>query len=277
MTGRPILVAFAVCLFASTLAAQEVKEEIFTRGVIGGVITDGVNQWEITGASATDGVLTDFEVPIGSDHQFSNWWWYRVAGDTAETIMPPPDTESYNGSIAILTWNNVDGRNLFSVSLEVQLFGLTQAAALLQTFVVTNLSASNLSLQVFSYTDMDMDTSPANDSAILGLPRRIDIVDLTPASHEGVAADGYRVDTFPNVRNALNDTLVDNFANTGLPFAPGDYTGGFQWGWVLAPGAEHFFYVVTCVNTTCIPFIGPPFFADGFETGNTANWDATVP
>jgi len=281
MTGRPFLVASATFVLATTLAAQVGKQEILSEGVIGGLITDGVNQWEITGASATDGAITDFEVPIGTDHQFSNWWWYRVAGDSAETIMPPPDTESYDGDTATLTWNDVDGRGLFDAQLEVLILSFPPGSFLLQGFTVQNISGGNLDLQVFAYTDMDLDGSAANDSAsaAAGPPSQgIDIVDVSLGGVLGYYSDAYRVDAFSIVRDALNDAVIDDFADTGLPFGPGDYTGAFQWGWVLPSGYQRTFYTLTCVNAgpgQCV-LTGPPIFADGFETGDTVNWDAAV-
>ena len=281
MTGRPLLVALGVFLLASTLAAQVGKQAILSEGIIGGVITDGVNQWEITGASSTDGAITDFEVPIGTDHQFSNWWWYRVAGDSAETIMPPPDIESYVGDTATLTWNNVDGRGLFSAELEVVILNFPPGSVLLQILAVQNISGANLDLQVFAYTDMDLDASAGNDSAsaVVGSPSQgIDIVDISQGGVLGFYPDGYRVDAFSIVRDALNDAVIDDFADTGLPFGPGDYTGAFQWGRVLADGELHRYPTLACVNAgpgQCV-LTGPPIFADGFETGDTVNWDGAV-
>lgn len=40
----------------------------------------------------------------------------------------------------------------------------------------------------------------------------------------------------------------------GLPFGPGDFTGGFQWSTVaIPPGAEQSYRVVVAVNTPAVP------------------------
>jgi len=279
MHVRTFTAAVGCCLLAAATWAQaDSKGEIvFTEGVGGGSITDGVNSWVITGANPNDGVLTNYEVPTGSDHQFSTWWWYRVAGDSAETQMPPPDTESYVGNEAILTWTDVNNRGLFDAELTVFIFDVG-GALLSQRLVVTDISGSNLDLQVFAYTDMDMDASSGGDSAIESAPGHIEITDTSTATYFGQGPDGYRVDAFPVVRDALNDAAIDDFNNTGLPFGPGDYTGGFQWGRVLAAGEAYAFGTANCLNTSpAICAVFPFIFFDGFETGDISNWDSAVP
>jgi hypothetical protein len=261
-----------------TAWGQVEKEEIpLPEGVDGGSITDGTNQWDINASSATDGTLNDYEAPITSDHQFSSWWWYRVAGDTAETIMPAPDSETYIGDTATLTWDDVDGRGLFSAVVTAMIADGAPGAILGQELEVTNLSGGDLDLQVFAYTDMDMDGSSGTDSAIESTPTQIEIMDTSIALYHGINADAYRVDAFPIVRDALNDALVDDFANTGLPFAPGDYTGGFQWGAVVGAGASWSFMTGNCVNTGMAGCLDAAVFQDGFESGDTSAWSNTVP
>jgi len=248
-----------------------------TEGVVGGSITDGTNLWEITGESATDGTINDFEVPIGSDHQFSTWWWYRVAGDTAEHQMPFADTEDYNGSLATLTWSDVDGLGLFDATLNVFLIAQGPGGALLSVLEISNISGAPLPVDFFSYTDLDIDGTSASDSAVEAAPTQIDVTDVSTAFFLGNQADAYRVDAFPNVRNALNDDAIDDFASTGLPFGPGDFAGGYQWGRVVPTADSIIFETLTCINTLdqCPTFF--VVFEDGFETGDTGVWDTTVP
>ena len=44
------------------------------------------------------------------DHLFETGWWFRVEGDSQETVFPVPDTQSYVGSSSSLTWNDVGAR-----------------------------------------------------------------------------------------------------------------------------------------------------------------------
>lgn len=282
-----LIAAAGISLLAAAAWGQDETKAITkgqiatTEGVIGGVITDGINEWAITGPSATDGVLTDYTVPAGgTDHQFSSWWWYRVAGDTAETRLPPPDGEQYLGDFAVLTWADVDGRGLFSATYVISIVSEAPGASLLQSLQIVNLSGGNLDIQVFAYTDMDMEGSAVADSATLlgSSPVSISVTEVSTSTYIGDQAPAYRVEQFPAVRNALNDTVVDNFANTGLPFGPGDYAGGLQWGRVIATGQSDTFTTGNCLDTAtqeCIGFSG--LFEDNFETGDTVNWSSSVP
>ncbi|MDH3404018.1 MAG: hypothetical protein OES32_14525 [Acidobacteriota bacterium] len=282
MLGRSFAVVAAGGLLAAATWAQAApQEESFpTEGVGGGLITDGVNEWLITGPSAEEGVFTDFYLPAGgTDHQFATWWWYRVEGDAAETRMPPPDTESYVGDTARLTWADVDGRGLFSAEALAVIVSFPPGSVLYHTLGVGNLSGGNLDLHVFAYLDMDMDGDAAGDSAIEAGPFSLEITERSRAVYQGATGpDAYRVDAWPAVRDALNDAVVDDFANTGLPFGPGDFSGAFQWNRVLPVGGYRAFHTGTCVNTDEPPCdIGDLVFDDGFETGDTSNWDAVVP
>ena len=295
MIGRSFVVAAAGLLLAATpwvqvapgeqIAPREQvppKKPIFlTEGLGGGTITDGVNEWAITGPSAEEGILTDYFIPAGgTDHQFATWWWYRVEGDAAETRMPPPDTEIYLINAALLEWSDVDGRGLFSASVTAVIVSQPPGSVLYHTFTVGNISGANLDLSVFSYLDMDMDGSGAGDTAAAGGPFSIEITEASTALYQGAGPgpDAYRVDAWPLVRDALNDGVVDDFANTGLPFGPGDFTAGFQWNRVIPSGVTQLFHTANCVNTTAEPCdIGDLIFDDGFETGDTSNWDTAVP
>lgn len=278
----PPRTSLALLILTVTAAAGLAQSELKNRslpgeGVTGGSITDGVNLWEITGPSGNEGVFTDLEVPIGSDHQYASWWWYRVAGDTAETILPLPDTENYSGALATLTWTDVDGRGLFSAELNVLLVAQGPGGALLSALEVTNISGASLELAVFAYNDMDMDGSAAQDSAIEVSPRQIDVFETTRANFLGNQADDYLVASFPGVRGALNDEDIDDFDSSGVPFGPGDFSGGYQWSRALLAGDSALFETLICVDTgeQCPGFF--VVFEDGFESGDTGRWDSTVP
>ncbi len=273
MRVHSVLSTLAVCLIATSALAQEVgKEEVVlpTEGAVG-FITDGVNRWEVNTYSTTTGATTDFEVPIGTDHQFATWWWYRVAGDSQETLLPPPDLDDFSGDTATLTWNDVDGRGLFSASLVVRIIVAGSGSILLQDLEITNLTGGDLDIQVFHYADMDMDGTLANDSATEITPTQMEITEASVAQYFGLSAN-YQVDVFPVVRDNLLDSDIDNFTGTGLPFGPADFTGAYQTGSVIGAGSAFTFTADMCVNA-CDDRI----FEDGFESGDTTAWSNTVP
>ncbi len=256
-------------------ARRDVPRSEVTQGVVlGGEITDGTNLWRVQPGFGPEGIVTDFEVPIGTDHEFARWFWYRVAGDTAETIMPPPDSESYSGDTATLTWSDVDGRGLFDAQMFFFVSVSGSGGFLGTALTVTNISGSNLDLTVFPYADMDVDGSAGGDSAIRFSPDTVIASETSEAWLSASPGIGYRVEAWPAVRDALNDNALDDFTGTGTPFGPGDFTAGFQQRRVLAPGQTYFYSLSTCVNSVCF---GATIFLDGFETGDTSNWSSTIP
>ena len=248
-------------------------------GPTGGTITDGTNSWDVTAYGGLNFASTDFEVPTGTDHQFGTWWLYRVAGDTAETPLPPPDADAFIGDTATLTWADVDARGLFSATLTVTILDGAPGAILVQELDIANLTASDLDLQIFQYTDMDMDTSAGGDSAVAVTPTQIEISETAVAQYHGVGFDAFQVEDWPILRDALNDIDVDDLVNTGLPFGPDDFTGGFQAG-VSVPGegGAASFVVGICLNTGTTECLeGVDIFADGFESGDAILWTSTSP
>lgn len=213
----------------------------------GGSLTDG-NAVYTQGAAPTSvgstGPTADFrpEGPTTTDHLFQMWWWYRVSGDSRERPFGSytdgtrtiSGTSNYSGNTAVYTWTVADsGGDLFLARWTKVLNDGTHTgeAYLSQTFQVTNLTSSALDLSLFMYADIDLNGSGANDSATLVAPGLIQITDGGSIFAEmlGVGASAYQVLPFAALRALLTNTSVDNFNNTGLPFGPDDFTGGFQW------------------------------------------------
>jgi hypothetical protein len=118
--------------------------------------------------------------------------------------------------------------------------------------------------------DFDLLGTASNDSAVL--VHAFDHMQLTDggsattAEYRALGASAFLVRPYSgtNVGEELNDGAVDNFDNTGLPFGPGDFTGGFQWTRVIPAGGQSVFVVVIAINTSatfatgacCVPGTG---------------------
>lgn len=213
----------------------------------GGTLTDGNAQFVQGAAPAavgSTGPTADFrpEGPATTDHLFQLWWWYRVAGDSRERPFGSytdgtrviSGTSNYTGNTAIYTWTVTEGgTDLFLARWTKVLTdgSFTGEAYLSQTFGITNLTSSPLDLSLFMYVDYDINGTGSNDSATLVAPGLIQVTDGGTIFTEmlGVGASAYQVTAFSTLRGLLTNGAVDNFNNTGLPFGPGDFTGGFQW------------------------------------------------
>ena len=200
-----------------------------------GTITDGDVSWTYsTGDGGGDFVVG------GMDHLFETWWFYRVQGETSETAFPAPFSESYVGNVATIEWVQLgETGNLFA-TLVVTLTDDGNGAAtvtydLTARHVIPQAAEDggqgSFNFDLFHYTDFDLSDSSSDDSATLvNANTEMEVSDATAtAQYEGVGASAYQVTAFATLRTALNDGAVTNLSNTGLPFGPGDFTGGYQW------------------------------------------------
>jgi hypothetical protein len=200
-----------------------------------------------TGAGATG---ANFRVNGGGglDHMFQNWFWYRTDLDTRE--------HAFNNSSGTVAGANTATTNFtfstFSSSVEYTVTDLGIDSGMLRIRnTVTNTGSTTQDINIFNYLDMDVAQTAANDSANGGLAA-ITITDgLWQSVFTGVGADEYQVTTFATLRTQLSNVTVEDFNNTGLPFGPGDFTGGYQWRLDLAPQA--LFVVESVVTVTMVP------------------------
>ncbi|NOT53561.1 MAG: BACON domain-containing protein, partial [Deltaproteobacteria bacterium] len=185
--------------------------------------------------------FTGVSPTLSQDHLFETGWWFRVSGGAAETFFPVPITQNYTGDTATLDWTSLGGA-LFSAQLkwvvnnDATVTGFP-SGTVRGEMTITNLSAVNpLTLSLFNMADFDVQPTAGNDTAVLGPTGGIDISDAGTniARYRGIGADAYLVRAFDgasvtDVAGVLSDAAVNNFDNTGLPFGPGDFTGGWQW------------------------------------------------
>jgi hypothetical protein len=203
----------------------------------GGTITDGNATFTIgsapTTGTTTSNPLVSFSTDGGTtDHVFQNWWWYRLSTDTREFSLNSSGggaTSSFAGNVGMMQQNYPSFRA--DMTWEVESTGAT-TGFYTSRVTITNTSSSTISISLFNYMDIDLGGSAGGDSASLIAPNLIQITDAsTPwvGQYSGTDADNYQVASWPSLRSQLADSDEDNFDNTGLPFGPGDFTGGYQW------------------------------------------------
>lgn len=205
----------------------------------GGTLTDQAVSLVYTSghwSSAPNASLYGTET--GVNPLFRSGWWYRVVGvDTREYPFPPPDSEVYGADGRLVaTWNNVDGKG-FTARETTWVFdeegpsgGFTS-----EVFVDWGTNPAPHEIALFHLLDVDVAGSFAGDSAALRGPGYIKITDgSSTVRYRGYGGQPhYLVAPYDNlyggdVKRRLNDALVDDFGDTGLPFGPGDVTAGMQ-------------------------------------------------
>jgi hypothetical protein len=229
-----LLVVTAFTLPSSALAIGSITDGgvtfAFTSFAQGNNNTSNAN---FTGASPT------------SDHLFETWWFFRVNGDTRETAFSAtPTSEDYSlGNYGSIAWDNVAGRNLFDAQLNLAVIDPGTGGNLFQEMVITALA--NVTLSIFHYADFEVAGSAGGDTATLVSTSpniQINVGDgAASVPWIGYGANAYKVTPYGtgNPRSVLvdmTDNGVDNLNNTGLPFAAGDFSGGFQWNFSLTAG-----------------------------------------
>lgn len=220
---KNVLIAAAGLVLASTALAQTGS---------GGTVSQGFSSFTLgdIGTGPSDQPFADFSVggTGNPDHLFQNWWWFRVQGDTNETAFNSATSWSYTGNTARLEFSTAS----FDAVIQFTVTSIRNGLGVLTTTAtVFNTSNDSLNLNLFNYSDLDMNETAGNDSADLN---GVNIIRVTDGGSTGWRAnyegtDAYQVASFAGLRNLLNDPNADDLNNTGLPFGPGDWTGAFQW------------------------------------------------
>jgi hypothetical protein len=242
------IVTLAVGGFAAAAAAQ--------------TITDGNSTFNMPATSTTGAAVRNMAsggtasvMTAGgsaADHLFQQWWWYRVNGvNPREFGFSNRSANVAAGNTLTLDYTEPEG---FTARVVYRLTDGPDSPAscnVANELRITNTSASALSIAVYSYLDYDVAATPADTAALLA-PGRIRITDGTGVYGEflGVGPNAYQVAQFAMVRANLTDADIDNFANTGLPFASTDWTGGFQWNLNIPVGGSATIRSAFSINQT---------------------------
>lgn len=222
--------------FPVTAVAQTITDGDSTFTMPAGSTTGATVRTGTTGGSAS------VMIAGGStaDHLFQQWWWYRVNGvNPREFAFSNRTSNVASGNLLTLGYTEPEG---FNAVLTYRLTDGPNSPAtcnIANTLRIDNTSGSSLSIAVFSYLDYDLTGSTSN-SATLTAPGRMRITHTSGAFGEylGEGAAAYQVAAFATVRSNLTDADIDDFASTGLPFGPGDWTGAFQWNLTIPAGGS---------------------------------------
>lgn len=205
----------------------------------GGTITDGDTSFTLsdyTGNGFGTGPGADFVVDssnTNTDHLFQSWWWFRVAGDARETTFSGASSWSWVGNVGRLTYNYPN----FRAVIQFVVTGVEPGLGFVtQTCTIFNTTNQPITIDLFNYQDLDMNQSSGDDSATQSGANVISVTDGGSgwrAEYEGTNA--FQVASYDSLRAILTDMNSDNLNGTGLPFGPGDWTGGYQWSFTLMP------------------------------------------
>jgi hypothetical protein len=228
-------------------------------------LTDGDATFTLRGIrgerTTTGGGLGDYKSLSGTgapDHLFQNWWWYRTDTDTREYALsnltafnqPQANTVSLTYEESGLT---------FEITYTLTDAGDNQAVVVAQ-LTITNNTSTPITLNLFNYSDFDMDSSAGSDQAELVRPGYMRVWETNTAHI--VAAEtplAWQIGAFPSVRDLLTDTDTDDLNNSGSPFGPGDFTGAFQWQFTLMDGESRITALALTINVeppSCQPHNG---------------------
>lgn len=231
------------------------------------IISDGTSTFGWSSASALSGDHTSttagsnnvFTVNGSADQAFQEWWYYRANGVNSREFSLSNQSAGplVSGNHMTLSYAEAEG---FSSSIMYTINNIGSKALVTGTNFITNTRTSgDLDLDFFNYIDYDMGGSASGDSAFLlsGNPalrmRIIDSSSLINAEYRALDADNYQVTGFSTLRGNLTDADADNMNNTGAPFVNGDFTGGVQWHFTLAPGQQIALQTSRVLNTVPEP------------------------
>lgn len=182
-----------------------------------------------------------------TDQLWSLWWYYRVAGDTRETTFrldQAPNTPIRVATAAeiLTTWPNVDGRGLFQADLTERLVSTDVDSGYVKaTMEITNLTASPLTIDLFSLSDLEVGGSTSGYAFNVawgdvhsqyceqqGAPAEAGVEYYCPDA-DRVQIDTYSPTTPGHLPYLLTNAIVDDLAGWNGTYGPGDHNGAFQW------------------------------------------------
>ena len=228
-------------------------------------LTDGDATFTLRGIrgerTTTSGGLGDYKSLSGTgapDHMFQNWWWYRTDSDTREfalsnlTAFDQPQANTVSLTYA-------EGGLTYEITYTLSDSGDNQAVVVAQ-LTIANTTSTPITLNLFNYSDFDMDGSIGGDRAELVRPDYMRVYETNTAHI--VAAEtpfAWQISAFSGVRDLLTDTDINDLNNSGSPFGPGDFTGAFQWRFTLQGGESRSTALALTLNVeppSCRPHSG---------------------
>lgn len=178
------------------------------------------------------------------DRMTTNTWFWRINGvDTREFQFSSAAgfgfVEAGSGTnTGTRAWTGL-GAGAFNA---LQTIVLTDGAnpgeaTVVQTMAITNLGANPLDIALFHHSDIDLNGTFGTDSASLQGGDTMNITDGPQGLlWQGVGQNAYQAMPFNQLAPLHTNAVINNLNNTGLPFAPADFTGSFQWNLVIGVG-----------------------------------------
>ncbi len=170
--------------------------------------------------------------PTGTNHMTQNGWWLRTNAMQSEVLL----SSLVSGAGVELVGTNVAklrfAQNGLFVEMIYTLTGISNKKGQVDIAWSVKSTGPSLGVDLFAYSNFDLNGTPLDDSGELINPNAIRYTDGNTAvdviaSTENL--DGYDVAGYPSLLNLLMDSNVYNVSNSGLPFGPGDMTNVFQW------------------------------------------------
>lgn len=187
-----------------------------------------------------------------------NWWWYRIHGVNDREYALPGGGTIYNDNTNNVLYAVRDVENgAFNAGINYSMksFGIgSHKTILFQAITIENTSNQTMSLSLYNFVDLDPNSSNNNTAAWdprFSYQMRISDVDSGKFSdYSGYDRQNasYRVEANPALLNALIDQNPDEFHDSGMPFAAGDWTGGYEWTATLGPGSRFIAYAQVSTN-----------------------------
>lgn len=202
----------------------------------------------------------------GGDQLTRQWFWFRVAGDTAEQSLDTlpivyEATENANADPAPERLFAIygDPRQRFEISVDLLLAGGgigSPNSSLVEAIRIYNHQDTTLSLTFFQYVDFDLGGTAANDLGQLVNVNTVLQSDGPKTVSESVVtprASRYQVDLYPTILSGLNDASLTNLTNSAGPVT-GDVSWSFQWNINIPPDGA---YLISKIKTLSVPEPAP--------------------
>lgn len=215
-------------------------------------ITDGNSSahFDTTSLGAGSRVGLDNWSVDGTNHMYSQWFWYRTDGMTSEARLNSLSLLAGGTSDTNFDGNNDSlflryGGSGFTITTR---FGLSGGAAgsrvsdMSQQIVITNSSSTVRTFSFFQYCDFDLNGNIVDDAAGVANANAVyqaDYLNGTTVSETVFTPTFSRVEVgiYANTLNSLDDAGVTTLNNNAGPFTgSADYTWALQWDIVLQPG-----------------------------------------
>ena len=235
------LIALLGCGLGVSAAAQGV------------IITDGQVSYSQTRPTPTqsDSPSSNFTAnpPGEADISFEDGWYYRIEGDAANEPLKADGMLSITnaGSHSDANWADVDGRGLITIFLDYDAVATSASSGVVtQRVRVQNISGSPLTVHLFHYVDMDVQTTTNQTTGVANRQIVDNLINNETGYHYGPHADNTCVDAFSGSECGILTGL--DLDGSAPPFN-GDYSGAFQYTFEDIPP-------VTTIDRVCTAVLG---------------------